>query len=271
MPISASTLAEVEQWVGRYASSLATQEGATIAAVTAAFADIDDWSDTAQTIGAALLAARISESAKQVTAGLSAQYAAVVMAILLGRPQSSIRPDLLSLPLGRRGVKPFDVWSRPVFAYRAALEAGKPAADAFAAARVRAEVLALMDMSLAQRTAAIQQLAAEGSLTYRRVIRPELSRTGTCGLCIAVSDRIYKRADLMPLHERCKCVVLPIIGDVDPGFRLNRTDLGRLYDNAGSTAADKLKRTRYRVEDHGELGPILVNADHVSRGVPVAA
>ena len=271
MPLSATALSDIEAWVARYAGALASQETATVAAIQAAFRDIDDWSDTAQTIAASLLAVRIAEASRQATAGLSAQYAATVMAIMLGRPQSSIRPDLLQLPLGRRGVEPFDLWSRPVHEYRRAIARGATDADAFQIARVRAEVMALMDMSLAQRVAAIQQLAAEGALSYRRVIRPELSRSGTCGLCIAASDQTYSTADLMPLHERCKCVVLPIVGDVDPGFRLNESDLGQLYEDAGSTAAAKLKRTRYRIEEHGELGPILVNGDHVSRGTPVAA
>jgi hypothetical protein len=45
--------------------------------------------------------------------------------------------------------------------------------------------------------------AAEDVTGYRRVIHPELSKSGTCGLCVAAADRIYYVDDLMPIHTNC--------------------------------------------------------------------
>jgi hypothetical protein len=106
-----------------------------------------------------------------------------------------------------------------------------------------------------------------GVKRYRRVLRPELSVTGSCGLCIAASDRIYRVRELMPIHPpSCKCTTLPIVGDDDPGRSLNRVDLDRLYAEAGSTAAADLRRTRYKVNEHGEFGPVLTRAGDSFRG-----
>ena len=123
-----------------------------------------------------------------------------------------------------------------------------------------------MDTALARREAAHGQMELSTEIIgYRRVIRPELSKSGTCGLCVAASDREYKRGDLLPLHDRCKCIVLPIIADIDPGVRLNQDDLDRLKADAGSNSAKDLKRTRYRVDEHGEIGPYLLARHHRSR------
>lgn len=92
---------------------------------------------------------------------------------------------------------------------------------------------------------------------WRRVIHPELSISGSCGLCIAASDRVYKVGNLMPIHQRCNCIPVPILNRKDPGSILNDGDLARLYSDAGSTNAADLKRTRYVVNEHGELGPVL--------------
>jgi hypothetical protein len=108
-------------------------------------------------------------------------------------------------------------------------------------------------------------------LGYRRVLHPELSKGGSCGLCVAASSNLYSRESLMPLHARCACDVMPVIGDPytdevrsDPGAEINAADLKALYKRAGSTAAADLKKTRWKVVGHSELGPRLVAAeDHV--------
>jgi hypothetical protein len=93
---------------------------------------------------------------------------------------------------------------------------------------------------------------------WRRVIHPELSKGGTCGLCIAISDRVYGVKELRAVHDHCECTTLPIVGTQDPGNSLNNLDLKTLYGNAGgSTSGEALKRTRYQVDEHGELGPVL--------------
>ncbi|MEV0367517.1 hypothetical protein [Nocardia fusca] len=93
---------------------------------------------------------------------------------------------------------------------------------------------------------------------YRRVIHPELSTGGVCGLCVVAADRKYKIGELKAVHNLCKCTVLPIFEDYDPGEELNGDDLDLLYEAAGGNTRDRLKRTRYRLVDHSELGPLLV-------------
>lgn len=99
--------------------------------------------------------------------------------------------------------------------------------------------------------------AAPKVIGYRRVIHPEFSKTGTCGLCIVAASRFYSKSELMPLHDLCKCTISPLTKDRDLGLRLNDADLARIYAAAGSTYADDLKRIKIRIREHGELGPIL--------------
>ena len=74
-------------------------------------------------------------------------------------------------------------------------------------------------------------------------------------MCIAAAERIYHIAELMPIHDRCKCTVAVVTEDHDPADELNKADLKQLYEDAGGTSAAHLKRTRYQVDEHGELGP----------------
>lgn len=122
----------------------------------------------------------------------------------------------------------------------------------------------------------------ERIIGYRRIIHPEASKGGVCGLCIAAADRIYHVKKLMPIHDRCECTISPVTTAHDPGFTLNQDDLDRLYAHAAETAPDEtiyntkrsggealgtrkalptsgkaLKKTRYQIVHHNELGPVL--------------
>lgn len=88
-------------------------------------------------------------------------------------------------------------------------------------------------------------LSSRQVIGYRRVVHPELSKGGSCGLCLVASTRMYSRPDLKPVHDRCHCEVLPVTREHDPGDSLNRIDLGDLYDAAGDrNRAAPLKRVR---------------------------
>lgn len=102
---------------------------------------------------------------------------------------------------------------------------------------------------------------------YRRLIHPEFSKTGTCGLCVVASSRFYTKSELMPLHDKCKCTISPITATRDMGLRLNDEDLARIYEAAGSTYAEDLKRIAVEVREHGELGPILTRKGESFRDV----
>lgn len=129
-------------------------------------------------------------------------------------------------------------------------------------ALLRIQVAAETDVTLAVRQ---QHLAGLVNLAdvrgYRRILHPELTKEGPCGLCVVAAGRLYRIAELLPMHARCACEVLPVIGEMDPGVSLNRDDLAALYQAAGGTDAAALRRLRVALTEHGELGPVLVDAD----------
>lgn len=139
-------------------------------------------------------------------------------------------------------------------------------------ALVRVAQVAATDVTLAVREQVRKTLGQVRGITgYRRILRPELSETGPCGLCVVAADRIYKVEHLLPIHDRCVCDVLPIIGDLDPGIDLNADELRAIYETAGSTGGGKrhggaLKRVRVAMGENGELGPVLFDADQHHRG-----
>lgn len=163
----------------------------------------------------------------------------------------------------RQGALISEVWERPAEQFRYQESVGASAEEALESAVQRVETLADTDVSLAKRDAAREVFEATPRVTgYRRIIHPELSESGTCGLCVVAADRVYSVGELLPIHDRCNCDVLPVTSGDDPGLSLNREDLNKLYEAAGSTAGEDLARLRVTVTDHGELGPILRTQGH---------
>lgn len=171
------------------------------------------------------------------------------------------------------------IFNRPARTQRFLEAQGKGSAEARAEAEKRLAVLVDGNMMLAQRLAeaeilakafidtgavdlrgrSIEAIPAE-VVGYRRVIHPELSRTGVCGLCIAAADRIYRVRELRDVHTNCKCTVAAVTAEFDPADVLNKADLKQLYGAAGGTSGPELKRVRYQTDEHGELGPVIVPA-----------
>lgn len=171
-------------------------------------------------------------------------------------------PDALRL-----GAYPDDVYQRPVrqLRYLHSVE-NLPIEEAAETARERLEKQARTDLQLARSLSAQQVLYRFPQATgWRRIIHPELG--SVCGLCIAAADRVYGRIQKMDLHPGCKCTILPVVGDLDPGLKLNSDDLARIYEAAGGTTESRaLSSTRYDVRQNGELGPILVPVDGTMKG-----
>lgn len=160
------------------------------------------------------------------------------------------------------------VLQRPSETVRYLESTGVAPVEAQARGGERLAVMAQMNVQLAQRLASRQVLVDLDKVTgWRRIIHPELSSTGVCGLCIAAADRIYKRGDLLPIHARCRCTVMPIVGALDPGKHINVVDLDQVYAAAGSNRAAQLKAVKFTVHEHGELGPILAVRGQQFRGV----
>lgn len=240
-----------------------------LALVLTAARSFTGWYDTAAITGWATHLASLVESVQRVLARSTDSYLARSSSALTGR---RVRPvgavDVTSL---RSGVSHAGVYGRVAdqYRYQASRLAQPDAPDAASlvsaerAATNRAQSVALMDALLPVRAQAQAFMEEQPTIVgYRRVIHPEMSTGGTCGLCIAASDRLYKVAELMPVHDRCHCLPIPVYDGRDPGSILNEGDLSRLYTDAGGkTYGGSLKRTRYRIVDHGEIGPTLVRAD----------
>lgn len=184
---------------------------------------------------------------------------------------------------------PGRLFERVAEKYRYEKSIGKTDEAANTAAEDRIASLVDDNMILSARMAAQQTLKLVSDedarvLGYRRIIHPELAKGGVCGMCIVAADRKYKIGDLQPIHTRCNCTVSPIVKIdgvyIDPGHTLNQDDLGRLYVHARetaptekiysrdgktvigerkalSTSAKALKKTRYQIVQHNELGPVL--------------
>lgn len=252
--------------------------GQITALVERAVESFTDWYDRAAVAAWAQQVAGRVEPLLRVQAQNTDAYLARVLSLLSGRrvrPGGAVPVDAL-----RAGVSHADAYARAATAYRWQQTQLDEAARALAAAAApeppqlvgpleaalqRAAAVADMDSQLAvrqQSTKVMVDAHRRGLITgWRRVIHPELAKGGSCGLCVAASDRLYGPKEPMPLHAHCNCVPMPVYDDKDPGSLLNDTDLRRLYSEAGSTGAADLKRSRYKVTEHGELGPLLSPAD----------
>jgi hypothetical protein len=267
--------------VAAQAATRARLTAQAVAMATAAAQSFTGWYDSGQiTAWAAGLAQRV-ETLQRAQAQTTDAYLARVLSQMLGtviRPVGRVAVNNL-----REGVTHAGAYARAADAYRwqqAQLDrfAGQlitAAADELLSTRPpnlvspldaavqRATSVANLDVQMADRAQAAAVLEDHADRHdirgYRRVIHPELSKGGTCGLCVAASDRIYHVSELRAVHGRCECTTLPIVGEQDPGHALNDLDLRRLYKHAGGTDAAGLKRTRYKILEHGELGPVLTD------------
>lgn len=215
--------------------------------------------------------AKLVRASQRQTALSSQTYTQRVLAALLGRRPSSAR--LVDFTALRGGVPLEAVYGRLADQYRY-LSTLDDVDSGTVLERVvdRAERQTQDNLDLAWRQQFHDDIAAApDTITgYRRVIHPELpAEPGripgpVCGLCVAASTRVYGKSELLPMHNLCRCSVMPLVGeeggDGDPGLRLNERDLAAIYKAAGGTGAYKLSKVRYVVDQHDELGPQLRDA-----------
>jgi len=153
---------------------------------------------------------------------------------------------------------PAEAYNRPARKFRFLVDGGMDERTAMDRATTQLDTITDTNAGLAARLTEAEALrraekAGVPILGQRRVVHPELSLGGTCALCLVASDREYKVGTLAPIHDHCKCTTSPITREHDPGGVLNAIDLEKLYDEAGGNGRDVLKRTRYVVDEHGEL------------------
>ncbi|MCW2674798.1 MAG: conserved hypothetical phage protein [Frankiales bacterium] len=258
MALSQADLDRIKQLVIAYAT---TRQVVTATAIRQSQAEVrtfTSWYDTAAITALAEALARRSSSSQQAVASLTDAYIARVMTIMRGRPVSPA--GTITIPgTFRADISPAGVYGRLADLYRWEILRGLDDAEALLT-RIEAQtaVLTSTNDDLAFRAQAHHSFDKLKVAGFRRVLHPELSKFGSCGLCIVASTRIYNRDRLMPLHDRCHCGVLPVLEGDDPGDILNSQDIGALYSQAGGqTSREALKKVRVVVHDHGELGPVL--------------
>jgi hypothetical protein len=186
------------------------------------------------------------------------------------KPVNLGEPETVDRAVTKSDAAPDQIFERAAETYRYQKSVGSDDLQAQSAAEKRIESIVDNNLILAQRLAEQQTLSAVRDLDkrvhgYRRVIHPELAKGGVCGMCVAAASRRYYISELKPIHDGCNCSIAPITDENDIGDLLNYDDLSKLYDQAGSTYNRDLKKTRYELVDHNELGPVLtrINGEKV--------
>lgn len=138
---------------------------------------------------------------QRVMASQESAYLAQVSSVLSKRIIPPVGPiDVSNL---RAGVPVDQVYARLAEQYRWDRSIGTAEDVARSKVLTRADVMNQTDVALAARAEAAAFFDANKVTGYRRVLHPELSKGGSCGLCIAASDRTYYKDQLLPIHARC--------------------------------------------------------------------
>ncbi len=206
--------------------------------------------------------AMTEEVADEILAGVR-QAVRIELGALADEPSREVQPSPpWGLEDGRVAQDPADPYGRVADGYRWGVTMGGDSPDkAQQKAAVRIAAIAETDVTLAVRAQYQRTMSAQDATGWRRILHPELSETGPCGLCVVAADRVYRTEDLLPIHNRCVCEVLPVYAGADPGLTLNGDDLAAVYAAAGGNTREKLRRISVVLTEHGELGPILVDGN----------
>lgn len=186
----------------------------------------------------------IVTGAQQITGTLTANYLAAFGALVGAvddlRPDT-IPPDAMSTP-ALRGVDDATIYRRPMLDYWDSIRNGQPSAIAVAVGALRLEEIVWTNLQLARTHAAQRVLTGHlgtAIIGYRRLVNGF-----ACTLCTS-KHVTFSTHELMPIHVRCKCGIVPVYRDgPDPG----EISLGEPGSDVGES----------RVVQHGEVGPMLV-------------
>lgn len=269
MPSDAASI----QLVAAYQELMTGLRGQTSTAVAAAWSRLGSW-DRRDVPRFVETVQPVVTAAQQQAATLTDSYIAAAGTQATGTAVAPAGLDPAGYTGGkvRGGVTAAEEFARPFHDYWTALGDGKSWDDAQMAGARRASDLADTDVALAARGAARDAMTAHKPrvVGYRRV----MTGPKTCIFCAVASTKRYRIEDLMPLHVHCDCTVSPIWGNKDPGNVINQQLLSELrhgrsredywnqhgfIDQHGHPVpADKA----IKVEQHGELGPVLISSTH---------
>lgn len=186
----------------------------------------------------------VIEAAQRQEVALTQAY----LTAALDRPVQGVDPAGLIGRAARAGTDPEVVYTRPFIHVWQALANGRPYVEAVDVGLARAVSSSATDVQLSMR----DTLKAVGDIDpsiagYQRVADP-----GACEYCLLLDGAQFRTDDPMPIHNFCGCGVEPVV--YTRGFD-NRNNLAKF--NADKTSIpDGVK-----VNDHGELGPVLGDPD----------
>lgn len=246
-------------WVDQAAAAATATAGRATAYAAQLLQQFSGWYSPAEIEAMSAELAALSINAQSAVSSMMAEYVAQTVSLLTGRPVATPRLDP---PLIRNGVPLEVVHQRPITAYRVEYADSRSTAAALDAAIERELQILEDDIMLAIRESEMSAMEDLEVTHYRRVLRPERSKSGSCLLCVAASLQVYSIEDLLPIHNGCQCIVMPVVDGQDPGDELNEEDRRRAYKEAGTTNKGDLRKLRVKVREHGELGPVLTDAGH---------
>lgn len=236
-------------------------------AVAGLWGGFDGWYQPALVDEVAAEVAAMVGRGQVAVAALTDAYLAQVASIVRDRPVGPVGVSPRMAGTRRAGgVTAGVVYARVAAEYRWQMSRDAGAARALEVAQERAAAMTRTDLGLAFRDQARTFMGTTGAAGWRRVIRPERSRAGTCGLCVAASSRVYTRGDLMAMHGSCRCTVVEVGARVDEGRVINDEEYAAITAESESLRAADLLNVRVKVREHGELGPVLTDARHEFRG-----
>lgn len=216
--------------------------------IETAWGDLDDYRDEAIDAFARQVAPVVAGAQRKI-ATLTDAYIAAMATEATGATVAPVGiPPAAVSSATIRGVAGREVYGRVGPEVWTALARGDSLESAIKQGLSRAIAAARTDLQLAK-THAVAFVTEKSSHVsgYFRV--PD---AGACDLCLTAADQTYSRGDLMPIHERCACDVEPAFGDE----QRTASDIPPEPDRAVDVA----------VEQHGELGPVLVEADQQFTG-----
>jgi hypothetical protein len=221
---------------------------------------------------------RFVEQAVPVVRGSQSALATITSAWLAQQVTQVLRTpiappalDLSAVVNIRRGIDDTLVYRRPFTQLYHQLSQGNQLTESVDASVVRLKEIAEFDLQQTYAAAAKETLTSisdSAPVTYwqRVLVGPE-----NCAMCVLASTQRYHIGTLNPIHPGCNCEVQPGYGS-DPGQVLDEQRLAQVHAAAtdltgqsdfGGREPDYRKILTTIVEDHGELGPLLVRPqDH---------